>query len=373
MKTAAAAAVLLFAVTAEPTAALAQAPGADALYAEAVRDRQAGRNDEAIGKLNMVLAQRPDDVDARLNLGLALLAQNRLDEADAAFIAVLGRAPDYADAHVGRARVAQRRGDLIAARASAAQARALRPDDADVRTLEGSLAGGGATAESAGWRLDAGVSWSDLSEGLPSWRGGSIALSRRLDDRSSLGLSAEYSERFGVSDTFLEARYDRRFGRWGAYLAVGGAPDADHRPELSVRAGGDLPLGDGGFALTLDGGVARYPTGTVSTLQPGVEQALFGDRLILGARWINTLDETDEYRSGYSLRGTWEATPGLRLRAGWADAPESSEGVTVDVRALSLGFDADVTERLTVRVTGVHEERDAYDRDEVAVGFGWRF
>lgn len=369
----AAAAVLLLAVTAEPALATYQSPDADALYAEAVRDRQGGRTDAAIDKLQAVLAQRPDDVDARLNLGLALLAANRLDEADAAFQGVLQRAPDYADAHAGRARVAQRRGDIAAARASAAQARALSPDDPEILALQGALNGGGGGSRPSGWRLDAGVSYSSLSKGLPSWSGGSIALGRKLDDRSSFGVAAEYSRRFGVSDTFFEARYDRRFGRGGAYVALGGTPDADHRPEVSLRAGGDLPVGRSGFALTLDGGAARYATGTVSTLQPGVEQALFGGRLIVGGRWINTLDERDEYRSGYSLRATWEATPGLRLRAGWADAPESSDGVTVDVKAFSLGFDADLGERLTVRVDGVREERDAYDRDEIAVGFGWRF
>lgn len=371
MKTAIAAAALLFVTTAEPATALAQAVDADALYAEAVRDRQSGRSAAAIAKLETVLAARPDDVDARLNLGLALLAEGRLDEADAAFVAVLERAPTYADAQVGRARVAQRRGDVAAARAAAAQARALRPDDPEIAALDGSLAATG--GDGRDWRIDAGYAFSSLTKGLPSWRETTIALTRRLDDRSSLGLGVEQSDRFGAINTFFEARYDRRFDWGGAYVALGGTPDADYRPEVSLRGGGDVALGSRGTTLTLDGGVARYPTGTVSTLQPGLDQALFGGRLVLGARWINVLDETDEYRSGYSVRASWSALPTLRLKAGYADAPESSEGVTVDVKAFSLGFDADLSERLIVRVNGLHEERDAYDRDEIAIGFGWRF
>ncbi|MES2035525.1 MAG: tetratricopeptide repeat protein [Pseudomonadota bacterium] len=371
MKTAIAAAALLFAAAADPAVALAQAVDADALYAEAVRDRQSGRSAVAIAKLETVLAARPDDVDARLNLGLALLAEGRLDEADAAFVAVLARAPGYADAHVGRARVAQRRGDVGAARLAASRARALQPNDPEIAALDGSLAAAG--GDGRDWRIDAGYAFSSLGEGLPTWRETTVALTRRLDDRSSLGLAVEQSDRFGVINTYFEARYDRRFDWGGAYVAVGGTPDADYRPEVSLRAGGDIALGDGGTTLTLDGGVARYPSGTVSTLQPGLEQALFQGRLVLGARWINVLDETEEYRSGYSLRASWSALPTLRLRAGYADAPESSEGVTVDVKSFSLGFDADLSDRLTVRVNGLHEERDAYDRDEIAVGFGWRF
>jgi YaiO family outer membrane protein len=371
MKTAIAAAALLFAATAERSVALAQTVDADALYAEAVRDRQSGRSAAAIAKLQTVLAARPDDVDARLNLGLALLAEGRLDEADAAFVAVLKRAPTYADAQVGRARAARRRGDFAAARVAAAQARALRPDDPEIAALDGSLAAD--VGDTLDLRLDAGYSFSSLTEGLPSWRETSVALSRRLDNRASLGLAIEQSDRFGTINTFLEARYDQRFDWGGAYAALGGTPDADYRPEVSLRGGGDLVLGGGGTTLTLDSGVARYPTGTVSTLQPGLEQALFGGRLVLGARWINVLDETDEYRAGYSVRASWAVIPSLRIKAGYADAPETSDGATVDVRALSLGFDADLSDRWTLRINGLHEERDAYDRDEVAVGFGWRF
>ncbi|MDQ3126561.1 MAG: tetratricopeptide repeat protein, partial [Pseudomonadota bacterium] len=88
----------------EPVAVAVQAdPGR--LYASAVADRLAGRPAEAVTKLEQVLAMRPDDVDARLNLGLALLALGRLEEAEAALLAVTRQTPDYTDAWMGLARV----------------------------------------------------------------------------------------------------------------------------------------------------------------------------------------------------------------------------------------------------------------------------
>ena len=127
------------------------------------------------------------------------------------------------------------------------------------------------------------------------------------------------------------------------------------------------------MSLLLDGSVARYPTGTVTSLQPGLMAEWTAARLTLEGRWINVIDEADDYRSGYAVRATWAAGPAVRLRAGYADAPESSDGATVDVKATSLGADIDVGERLTLRLTATHEARDAYDRDEVSLGFGWRF
>lgn len=63
----------------------------------------------------------------------------------------------------------------------------------------------------------------------------------------------------------------------------------------------------------------------------------------------------------------------MRLRGGFSDAPESSDGATVDVRSVSLGAEVDVTERITLRLNGLKEDRTAYDRDEVNLGFGVRF
>lgn len=359
-------ALLLLAATAERAAA--QGPETDARYRAAVEDRLAGRNDAAADKLESVLAARPGDVDARLNLGLVRLAQGRLDDADAAFAAVIAAAPGYADAWAGRARVAQRRGDRAKAREYLARAEALSPGNGDLAELRAALA----EAQEPLWRVDISASYSRLSKGLPPWREGSLSVGRTLADGANAGFGLEYADRFGRTDVYVEGRYGRRESWGGWTVALGGTPDADFRPEVQLRGGLDARLG-GGVSVLLDGSVARFPTGTVSSLQPGLAGEWADGRLRLEGRWINVIDETDEYRSGWAVRGTWAASPGVRLRAGYADAPESSDGATVDVKATSLGADFDVGERLTVRLNGVHEDRGAYERDELSVGLGWRF
>ncbi|HST91898.1 MAG TPA: YaiO family outer membrane beta-barrel protein, partial [Brevundimonas sp.] len=307
----------------------------------------------------------PGNVDARLNQGLSLLALGRLDEADSAFQAVLAAAPDYADAEVGRARVAQRRRDPSAALASARRAQALEPGRTDIRGLVREL-------EPAPWRIDLDSSRSTLSAGLPEWTEQRLAVSRRVAEGWDASVAIERTERFDNIDIYTEGRLERRLSGGSAYVAFGGAVDADYRPELALRTGGAYELG-GGLSAKVEASIARYGVGTVVSLQPGLAASLLADRLNLSVRWINVRDETGTHRQGYAIGGAFQASDRLRVRAGLADAPESSEGVTVDVRSRTVGFDLGISDRATVRVTATSEDRQAYDRDEIAVGIGWRF
>ena len=349
-----------------PEAAAVIQADAQTLYQAAVADRLAGRNEQAVVRLEQVLAARPDDVDARLNLGLALLALGRLDEAETAFRQVLARAPQYADAWAGLIRVQQRRGDLVAARRTADEALLAAPGDASLIALRADL------QPRADWRVDVSLSQSRLSADLPDWTEIRVGASRNIGDGWRAGAAVEVTERFGEQDTYLEGRAERAFADGLAYVAVGGSPDADYRPELALMAGGERRLA-GVVAGTVDASVASYPSGTVTGLHPGVRLDLAGGRLQLAARWINVWDETGEYRDGYATSVRWQATDRIALRAGYADAPESSEGVTVDVRAWNAGVDFALTDRVTLRGGYVSEDRGAYERDELSIGVGWRF
>lgn len=349
----------------EPAAAVTQTNPRQ-LYESAVADRLAGRPEEAVPKLGQVLAMRPDDVDARLNLGLALLALGRLGEAEAALLAVTRQTPDYTDAWIGLARVEQRRGDLEAARRLAAEAARLAPGNAEVRSLQASL------APEPAWRMDIAIARSRLSGGLPDWTEARVSVSRRLGSDWNATAAAEVTERFDDTDVYFEGRLDRRFAGGGAYVGLGGAPDADYRPEIALLAGGEARLTDRVVA-TLDASAARYPTGTVTGLHPGLRVSLPGDRAELSGRWINVRDENGVHRSGYAVLGRWQATDRVALRAGYADAPESSDGATVDVKAWNLGADVALTGRLMLRLGLLTEDRAAYERDELSLALGWRF
>ena len=337
-----------------------------ALYEAAVADRRAGRPMEAVRKLETVLAVRPDDVDAWLNLGLARLMLGQFEDAEAAFNAVLSRTPDYADAHAGLARVAQRRGDLATARAQAAEAARLAPADPELDLLVRSL------SAPSQWRLELQASHSALSGGLPDWSEARITASGSLDDRWSGAFTVEATERFDKRDAYVEARLDRRLQGGGVYVSLGGAPDADYRPEVFLGLGGQMRLTDR-LSATLDASAAKYATGNVSVIQPGLLFEVVPDRLQIAARWIIVHDEAGDNRHGYSLQSRWQANSRLGLRLGYADAPESSEGVTVDVSAWNVGADVGLTDRLTLRLGAIIEDRGAYDREEMSVGLGLRF
>ena len=340
-------------------------PDAQALYVAAVADRLAGRHAQAVEGLERVLALRPDDVDARLNLGLSLLALDRVPKAEAAFRTVLQQAPDYADAEIGLARAADRRGDRPAARDHATRAAKLAPDREDVAILNRAL-------RDVTWRIDADASRSRLSGGLPDWSEARIVASRAIAGGWSVGGTLERTERFERSDIYIEGRVDRRLAGGDVYVALGGTPDADYRPEVILMVGGGMRIAPR-LRATLDASAARYASGSVESLHPGLTTDLFGDRLELAVRWINVWDEANKHRDGYAARATLRVVDRFRLSVGRSDAPESSEGVVVDVVATTVGVAFDLTDRVTLRVGAVDEDRGTYRRDEVSLGVGWRF
>ena len=348
-----------------PATALAQ-PAADD-FAIGRELRLAGRAADAVPHLQAASRASPGDADVWLNLGLALAAAQRFDDADRALAQAARIAPDYADVRLAQARVAFYRGDLteadrrLAALASGAERDLLARQLAEARA-----------DRARPWQVDLALARSDLSAaGQEDWLRGSVGLSRRLDGGHTLNVAVEQSRQFGLEDTYLEAGVAGRHG----YLAVGGTPGADFRPEWQVRggwAGEGRALGGGWTAsLSVDASWARYRSGEVRSLQPGLTFGK-GDGF-LHLRWINTLDERDDYRTGYSVRGVYAATPDLRFSAGWADAPESSQGVTVDVQAVTAGVAIDLDTSTTVRLDGTHESRRAYDRTELAVAVSRRF
>lgn len=79
---------------------------AQRLFVAGKAARRAGRFDQAAALLAKVVSLDPQDVDAQVELGLALVPRQRFAEARAAFTRALARAPAYGDARLGLARIA---------------------------------------------------------------------------------------------------------------------------------------------------------------------------------------------------------------------------------------------------------------------------
>lgn len=367
MRSVAFAALLLWAAP-----AVGQAP--DQLYRDGVAARQAGDNSRAVDLLARVVAAQPGNSDARLQHGLALLALGRLDEAEAAFRGVLAIAPDYADARIGLARIEQRRGNLAGAQAALAP---IAPGNSEADALRLQLARGPVAGANFKWRVDLDGSYSALTGNLPDWKEGALRVTHQADPGTAIGAGVEVARRFGITDVYGEVRLDRRVGDGGSfYVLVGATPKADFRPEWQVGVGGGVRVRPGPTAtvLTLDARQAHYQVGDIQTLNPGIEQYLAGGRAWITARWINVFDEDGKHSSGWLARGDLLATDRLRIFAGAADAPDTSEGTVIDTFSLFGGFAYDVSDRTTLRASLAHEDRDTgYDRVQFGLGAGFRF
>jgi tetratricopeptide (TPR) repeat protein len=88
-----AAIVALFCVV----AVRAQAPGPEQLFREAQQAQQSGNNELAVQKYQQLLNSHPEVVAARANLGIALVALGRYDEAIAQYNAALQQIPGNRD------------------------------------------------------------------------------------------------------------------------------------------------------------------------------------------------------------------------------------------------------------------------------------
>ncbi len=356
-----------------PADAAAQ-PG-PSLYDQAVEARLAGNHARAFKLLEPLVAANPRDADAQLQLGLTLLGLGRLDEAEAAFRRTLAVAPDYADARLGLARIEQRRGNWPAAEAELDRADIAHPETGALRRQ---IQAGSAAAKYNRWRIDVDGAYAFLKQDQPDWKEGSARATYRPLGGTATSGAVEASHRFGLTDVYGEVRVDHRFAEnsGSAYIFVGSTPSADFRPEWQLGVGGQVRVRPGQAAtlLTLDARQSRYRIGDIQTLSPGVDQYVANGRAWISARWINIFDQDGRRHSGWLLRGDVLATDRLRLFAGAADAPETGDGFVLDTSSLFGGLAYEVTERLSIRASLGHEDRDkGADRLQLGFGAGWKF
>jgi YaiO family outer membrane protein len=341
------------------------------LYQQGVAARHAGDHAKAIELLQQAVREEPENADAHLQLGLALMAAERDAEAETAFRRTLEIAPAYDDARIALSRLARRQGDAAGA---LSVLEPVSPTNTEAAGLRTELRANPQLAYR--WSLDLDGSYSELEGAAPDWREGRVQL-RHTTEGTSVAVAAEASRRFGRSDVYVETRLDRRLSQGtSVYVTAGGTPNADFRPEWQIGAGGSARIRGGPAAtvLTVDARQARYKAGDIQTLTPGIEQYLAGGRAWATARWINIFDENGRHHSGWLGRGDVMVGKSARLFAGAADAPDVSEGVVTDTFSLFGGASVDVSPRTTLRFSLAHENRAAgADRLQFAVGLGLRF
>ena len=338
-------------------------------YAEAVENRQSGRPGIALKQFNQILTVRPADVDSRLNLGLCLYALGRLDEARSEFQRVIAEAPDYLDAYIALARNQAAQDDRDGALLALEQAETLQPGNTEIAEMTSAMA----SPRPRGMRANLRFSASGLTKDLPGWTEISPSFAWPVQSGLNLEVSALYAERFERTNTYLEGRLSRKFSWGSGHIAIGGSGNASFLPENSLGLGAVFSVPRHSLSWSVDARSAQYGSGNVRTLQPGIEKAWLDGRFALSGKWINVWDEQDRHRAGYTVQTRTIVAPGLTFRGGYADAPETSEGFTIDVKAVNSGLEWELTKQTVLRVDGVLEERSAYNRSELSLGLGWKF
>jgi YaiO family outer membrane protein len=333
----------------------------EASVGRAAEARRAGRPSQAAVIAQCVLERYPLDADAWFELGAAQSALGLRTSARQAYLRALDLAPTNDDARLGLARLAWWEGDRAGAKTWLSSISAARSRDPDVLELQRAL--NAAEASAVSWHADLAVAQSELTQDLPAWTEARAALFRR-EGSAGLGLNIEYARRFEREDLYIEGQATQQFGGATWSIALGGARDADFRPETSVRIGAETATGPWQFSATA--ARSEYAAGPVSKLDLRAFHN-FGDavQVFLQTGLVN--DENGENHFGYGLGANWRLPAGPTLDAGWSDGAESSEGFTVEVQTVTAGVVFEVSDSVRVRAGLTHEMREAYDRTEAGL------
>ncbi len=322
--------------------------------------------------IDPILAEYPDNGEVlALSARIALAAgDNR--QAEAQFQTIVAHDRSNTEALVGLGDARRAGGNESGAREAYRQALLLQPNSADVRQRL-------AATTPRKWRLDVGSEVSDLSGGRTSWTDNAVSLSYRLSPQTTVAGRLRLATRWGRTDTQFEARLDQALTPdLSVYGLLAATPDADFLAEFSVGGGASWrAIGRrndwGPLFLNVDVRYDLYPESKVTTVSPGLQYFLLGERLGISARWVHSQDDAGVSVDGYVLRGDIVATDRLRFFAGYGNAPEISEGAPVEARTIFTGLSLDLKEDVTLNASYAHEERAAFDRDTFGLGLSLRF
>ena len=335
-----------------------------------------GEFDSASQIVEAVLAEQPDNLEALIQRARLAYYQDQLGRAEAAFGEVLKRQPENSEALVGLGDAKWAQGEYAEARAYYRRAAAAQPDapEAAERLRR-------KPPRDFAWRLDTTGSYSAFSrQPRKPWR----ELFQQVSYRASLATTVhgrvELSKRFDQFDAYLQGGVNHRLSKWlSGYAYAGGTPSPDFRERWAVMGGGTVRLWPGkeivgATVVTLDAKEANYLSGDVTTVKPGVQQYFLAGRLWLTGQWINTIDESDNHLQGWLGRIDAQVIDRVRVFGGLAEAPETSENVTLGTSSIFGGLVVDLSQLVSVRLDYAREDRErSFVRETVTLSVSLRF
>lgn len=304
----------------------------DSLYDRAVTARLADDPALAASLLEDWLAEKPEDVDALVQYGFALLALGKLEDAEFAFQKVLRLAPEYADASQGLALVAERRETERAAR------------------------GGFVLVEGA---------VSNPGGGQDDWQELGVLASLPVGTRTTLDLGGTWHRRVGTEDVELGA-LATHMATENLWLRAGASvtPNADFRPATGISAGFDYRIAPSTVA-SLDSSWQSYSLQEVWTVRPGITQYFGGGRFATSLHGRIVAADGEDLQIGASLRTDYLPIARTRLFIGAATGPDTELGVVRETTSIFAGGEFPLTQDLSLTGSIAQEWREnGFDRIE---------
>ena len=305
---------------------------------------------------------RPDQAETWLEMGMGLLSRGDYQAAESTFRAALRLSPACDEARIGLARIAWYRGDAAGAEAQLAD----MDDHPGAEQLRQEIEAAAIASPDKVWHLDIANGAATIFGSIKTWAGERFADARPLHRRSVSGPVSAYSLKFERKDVYFQTRLNHQLGNQAkAYVSVGGGLDSGSRPRAALLGGVSMPASEvfqsaPPVFLSLDGRIASYASGEIARTSLALNTSFFGDRLKLVSRGILLSDERDRMREGFALDGEMQAGEASKLVLSYADAPEISGGVTIDVISTSLALRHDLTDDMDVSLSASHEEKRAY-------------
>jgi YaiO family outer membrane protein len=336
---------------------------------------RAGRHDAALAQYNLLIARDDGNVDWLLGKSQALVALRRPAEAVPLLERARAIAPGYEDVWRLYATVLESLDAYDRADAFYAEAARTFPASGWPAERRHALAERRLLARDTRLSIDA--SYEDLSGGRPAWRGATVGIGRRLDDRRRVLAGLHLEERFDRRDEQLAFTYAERLSADWSYGVSGDvSPDAEVLPEWSLVAEADRAL-PGGRNLGLRARHASYATVDVDSLAATIEQ--YTERFRV-AYTLNAAKPSDINTSfGHLLRVAHDygRDSNLGFAVGYGEEAETiAPGVVqvTDIRSISLsGLHWHNAAWGIAWEAGWYEQGDLYDRIRIRLGLEHRF
>jgi len=308
-----------------------------------------GKYAQAQSVLNQLPSSANDNADVLLVRADLASYQQQYPLAQKLYLKILSRYPHYQDARIGLQRVQEN----------------MKQPETQVYL----------------WQIDTGYENSSFNRvNQANWSQTFLQVSAFSRDHTTSihEKIVEYDE-FSTKNTEYETGIDRIFSSTlSAYLYGSYTPNATFRPRYHVAAGGAthianltkhrIPLW-----LTLDTSDDFYVATRVININPGI-------RINLEHGWSFATRRIDVYQlatkpvygEDYRLDGTIDTK--TRGYIGYANAPDTENGITVMTRSYFYGIDRDLSPRTTLHISATNENRTAsYLREVLDAGLSYRF